>query len=42
MNPEEPWWNDKDKVAGFAATVTIICIVALMAGLSVKFLMWLF
>lgn len=38
----EPWWNDKDKVGGLAATVVVILVLALLTAGVIKFLIWLF
>lgn len=46
LNPppgeNKPWWNDGDKMGGLIATILFLIVLALLAGLVVKFLFWLF
>lgn len=38
----KPWWNDGDKMGGLIATTLTIIVLAVIAGLVIKFLFWLF
>lgn len=43
-SPDEPqpWWNDGNKMGGLTATVIFLVVLAIIVGLTIKFLFWLF
>lgn len=40
MNDQQPWWNDGDKIAGFAATVVVILLLGVLVVGFIKFAQW--
>jgi hypothetical protein len=45
MSEQQPWWNDKDKVGGLAATIflltVMLCIMLLVLGIFGRIAIWL-
>lgn len=43
--PEEPWWNDKDKIGGAAATISMLVLISVISiiliACAIKVALWI-